>query len=225
MKRTGDLAANDVQGRDAGVTLVETMVAMVVFTACFAVFIGGLVVVVRDTTRTQAVSAATDQLRSAFTAMDREARYAESVNAPGAAGGAWWVEFQTPAHDGGTPACTQWRYDVGAGVLEERTWDATGEAAGTWRTTARGLATDPAVLTDGARAPFRVTSATSDTAGQEMTRQTLTVHLEVPRATGDRSGGTRTEALDTTFTAMNSSAKTDGILKSAVCSPSTTRVR
>lgn len=225
MKRTENQAGDGVESRDAGVTLVETLVAMLVFTACFAVFIGGLVVMVRDTTRTQAVSAASDQLRSAFTAVDREARYAESVNAPGVAGGAWWVELQSPAHDGGTPTCTQWRYDVGTGVLEERTWDATGEATNTWRTTAKGLATDPAVLTDGTRAPFRVTSATSDTAGQEMTRQTLAVHLEVPRVAGDRSGATRTEVLDTTFTAMNSSAKTDGILKSAVCSPSTTRVR
>ncbi|GAA0289622.1 PulJ/GspJ family protein [Kineococcus aurantiacus] len=213
------------QRSDDGVSLVETLLAMMIFTVCFAVFMAGLQLMVRDTTRTQQVTDATDQMRKAFTAMDLEARYAESVNAPAVVDGAWWVEFRDPIVDGGNPQCTQWRYAVSTGVLEARTWDSTQAAGATWTTLATGLSTDTALLTDTARQPFTRALATQ-AAGKtdEMTRQTLTVRLESPRKAADGSRSA-VDVLQTSFTAQNSSSQSDSNLGSAVCAPTTNRTR
>ena len=124
-------------------SLVETLVAMLIFTICFGVFMSGVMVMVRDTTRTQQVADAADQMRKAFSAMDVEARYAESVNVPTVVGGAWWVEFRDPIVDGGNPQCTQWRYAVSSGLLEERTWDSTQPAGRRGARSRRGCRPTP----------------------------------------------------------------------------------
>ncbi|WP_432522477.1 PulJ/GspJ family protein [Kineococcus sp. SYSU DK006] len=213
------------QPADEGMTLVETLVGMLIFSICFAVFVAGLQLMVRDTNRTQQVSDATDQMRKAFQAMDLEARYAESVNAPAVVDGAWWVEFRDPIVDGGNPRCTQWRYAVSSGLLEERSWDSTQPAGSTWRTLATGLSTDAALLTDATRQPFTRTLATQ-AAGttDELRQQTIAVRLESPRRASDGSRRA-VDVLQTTFTAQNSSSQSDSNLGSAVCSPTTNRTR
>ncbi|GAB3466645.1 hypothetical protein AB1207_18145 [Kineococcus endophyticus] len=209
---------------DQGITLVETLVAMMIFTACFAVFISGLMVMVRDTSRTQNVTDAANQMRKAFSTMDTQARYAESVNQPGVVGTSWYVEFRDPVVNAENPECTQWRYDVSAGTLSTRSWDSTVVVATPWTVLARGLSTDPGLLTDSTRQPFTTTfAAYSQADNADQTRQRITVRLSSPRPVGDGSSRTTAEQLTTTFTALNSDTDSDSNKGSAVCAPTTSR--
>lgn len=209
---------------DRGITLVETLVAMMIFTICFGVFISGLLVMVRDTTRAQDVVDASNQMRKAFSTMDTQARYAESVNQPGVVGTSWYVEFRDPIVNAGNPECTQWRYDVTTGTLSTRSWDSTVLVTAPWTVLATGLSTDPAVLTDPAQQPFTTTFAVRSVADNvDATRQRISVRLSSPRPAGDGSSRTRADQLTTTFTALNSSTESDSNKGTAVCAPTTSR--
>ncbi len=218
---------NTIQRRfrgDQGITLVETLVAMMIFTICFGVFISGLLVMVRDTSRTQDVVDASNEMRKAFSTMDTQARYAESVNQPGVVGNSWFVEFRDPIASAGNPECTQWRYDVSTGTLSTRSWDSTVVVTSPWTVLARGLSTDGALLTDATRQPFTTTFAVRSVANNnDVTRQSITVRLSSPRKVGDGTTRTRDDQLTTTFTALNSSTDSDSNKGTAVCAPTTSR--
>ncbi|WP_432540390.1 PulJ/GspJ family protein [Kineococcus sp. SYSU DK002] len=208
-------------------TVVEVTVAMFIFSLCMAVFISALLQMTRTTVRAQNVVDNADQLRKGVTRLESEVRYAEAVNAPGVVGQSWFLEFRTLGFDGAASSCTQWRYSVAQGVLEERTWDDTQAPVDQWTPVASRLSRDPAVLTTAARFPFKLTPATST-----RERQSVTVLLESPRD-GTRTGagaGPTGEQLRTVLTAVNSSASSksnellaSGQSKSPVCSPSTSR--
>jgi prepilin-type N-terminal cleavage/methylation domain-containing protein len=179
-------------GRDAGVTLVEFMVAMMIFTVVIAVFMGGLVVMTRSTARAQAVAEAGDDVRLAFQRMDKQVRYASAINRPGAGpSGAVYVEFRTTAvQPGDDPFCTQWRYVPSQGLLQVRSWDDVGAASpGAWNT----LIDDVRNTSD--EAPFTFVPA-----DDQRLHQQLRVHLLV--GPYDRAGA----ESQTTFVARNSSA-------------------
>ncbi|WP_432487600.1 PulJ/GspJ family protein [Kineococcus sp. SYSU DK018] len=216
-RRAPDPAGED---RDGGFTLVELIVAMGIFTLVLAVFMSGVLVMYRDTNRSQAVASTSDALRKTFMTMDRQVRYAEGVNYPGLVDGSYYVEFRSPS-DGGEPAtCYQWRYDASAGTLAYRTWAATGSPGSSWVQTAAGL------LTGLSSSPFTMLKAevTTETTKVSYTRQRLQVQLA-----GARAGGA--EQTSTTFVATNSSVDSPGnkavdaagVSDNPVCSPSTTR--
>ena len=212
---------------DAGVTIVEVTVAMFIFSICMAVFIAALLQMTSTTVRAQTVADNTGQLRKAVTRMETGVRYAEAVNAPGVVGQSWFLEFRTLGFDGAASSCTQWRYSVADGVLEERTWDDTQAPADQWAVVASRLSQDPAVLAVAARAPFVMTPATTT-----REHQSIKVLLESPRR-GTRTGAANSptgEQFRTVLTALNSSASSKGneLLstgqsKDPVCSSPTTR--
>ncbi|WP_432533516.1 PulJ/GspJ family protein [Kineococcus arenarius] len=210
----------DADGPDRGFTLVELLVAMGIFSLVLGVFMSGVLVMYRDTNRSQAVASTSDALRKTFMTMDRQVRYAEGVNYPGLVNGNYYVEFRAPS-DGGKPAtCYQWRYSVSGGTIAYRTWAATGSAGNVWTQTANGL------LTGLTTSPFTMHKAevTTEVDKVSYSRQRLQVRLS-----GARDGGA--EETSTTFVATNSgvdapgnkSVDVAGVSDNPVCSPSTTR--
>ena len=66
-----------------------------------------------------------DAARKIFQRIDKQIRYASSINRPGAGttAGTYYVEYLVSAVDAGQkPLCTQWRYTASTRKLDVRTW-------------------------------------------------------------------------------------------------------
>lgn len=206
---------------DAGMSLVELLVSMGIFTVIVSIFMAGVVVMTRNTTRAQAVGDSGDTVRKVYQRLDRDVRYAAAINRPGAgATGTYYVEYLITAVDAGLkPLCTQWRYTAATRKLEVRTWrDVATPAPTAWRTMATNVRNDLSVA---ATRPFEFTKADAT-----FRKQQLRVYLDVsPGATGqaERKGA----QLDSTFVARNSSEQSqsnadvfpspDGLSDTPVC--------
>lgn len=206
--------------RDAGISLMELIVSMAIFTVVIAVFMSGLLVMTQGAVRAQDVTDAGDAARKSFQTMDKQIRYASSINLPGVgASGAHYVEFLTTAvPDGGDPLCTQWRYDPTARVLEYRTWrDLPTGGPSAWRHIAGDVRNQ---LTGAAAQPPFVL----ERAGATTTRQKLLVTIDVGRGP---AGADQVVGADvaTAFVARNSSDASpsnadlnlDGVSDTPVC--------
>ncbi len=115
---------------DSGFTLIELLVALAVFSIFIAVAITAVVQVSQTTLTTQSRATSAQADLNAFQNLDREVRYADSVNFPGvSATGSRYVEFRLPAAStvSGLAECYQWRYDPVNKVIQRRHWiDQTG---------------------------------------------------------------------------------------------------
>jgi prepilin-type N-terminal cleavage/methylation domain-containing protein len=183
--------------RDAGMSLTELIIAMAIFTIVITVFTGGLMTMARSTARTFEVTDASNSLRTTFQHLDRQIRYASSINSPGVgSSGSWYVEFLTTSvPDGELPICTQWRYDPTAETLAYRTWrDDSSSAVSNWRVVAEDVRNDTASGQD----PFVYHRANG-----VYTRQRLDVAVFV--ASDPNPGGDVDADISSTFVARNSS--------------------
>ena len=207
---------------DAGMTLVELLVAMGIFTLVIAIFMGGVVMMTRGTVRADVTSASGDSVRNVFQRLERQVRYAESVNYPGTGpSGATYVEFRTGAavSSTGQAMCTQWRWDPSSGDLQSRSWrDASGATVPPWSTVIGQVLADKLPEGSGPRPyPFQVLQAD---AGKNQPRQRLVLRLRV----GDDVADARVVS-ETTFVARNSTiasvsnadANNDGQSDTQVC--------
>lgn len=205
------------EARDGGMSVIELITAMGIFTVVLAVFLGGLVTMARGTTRATQVADTSDSLRATFQAMDRQIRYASSINRPGTgASGAWYVEFiATELPDSQDPLCTQWRFDPTAQTLAYRTWRDTPSSTVTpWHTAAHGVSYD----SSSGQRPFTFTPASGT-----HYRQQLTVVVNI--GPGAVPGAEVTGDVSTVFVARNSSetspsnpdANGDGASDAPVC--------
>ncbi|GCE77349.1 PulJ/GspJ family protein [Cellulomonas biazotea] len=178
-------------------TLVELLVSMAIFTILVSVVMGGVVIMSRNTVRTDMTVAASDGVRTAFQRMDRQVRYAEAINFPGSgADGRRYVEFRVGAtvSANGKAMCTQWRWDPTTGRVERRSWeDKPSPSIPGFSTIVSDV---QAPLSGGADPyPFRMVKATDANP-----RQRLVMRLRV----GDPSF-TRTVESESEFVARNSS--------------------
>ncbi len=184
-------------GRDDGMTLVELMVAMGIFTTVVALFMSGLVVITRGTVRDTSQSDAMSASRVAFQRLDRQVRYAEAVNAPGTgASGAQYVEFRISGAVAATgqPRCYQWRYDPTVRTLSMRMWDdLAGVSPPPYTTVATNV--QPAPSGYGAPYPFAFTPASTTQAHQALSLR-LRAGVDSAQVSVDTT---------TTFSARNSS--------------------
>ncbi|WP_156043795.1 prepilin-type N-terminal cleavage/methylation domain-containing protein [Cellulomonas sp. URHE0023] len=185
---------------DNGMTLVELLVSMGILTVIIGMFMGGVVVMTKDTSRAQGVSNAGDAARKVFQRMDKEIRYSSSINRPGVGttAGTYYVEYLISAVGAGQkPLCTQWRYTSSTRTLDVRTWrvQATPVVSG-WNTMAVNVRNNLSVST---QLPFVFTPA-----GSTYQRQQLRVFLDM----GVGSGTTAKAGaqLDSYFFARNTSA-------------------
>src|SRR3954452_19586788 len=137
--------------RDSGVTLVEMLMVMVLFTFILSLVVGALVSVMRDSKRIQDRTDAIDQSRLAIAQIDRQVRSGNVLYNPAAdpdataaamnipASKTWQMRIYTQAN--GLERCVQWQ--VIGGVLRTRSWTPTWQTDGVvsaWKTVARGIA-------------------------------------------------------------------------------------
>jgi prepilin-type N-terminal cleavage/methylation domain-containing protein len=182
---------------DAGVSLMELMVAMVVMAIVGAIFIGAVVTMYDSSNHSQAVADTSQELNLAFSRLDTQVRYASYVSIPGQDandGGNWYVELQDA---NASPAvCTQLRVDQVSRQLQQRTWSGAA-APGAWQPLASGVVNGAAT---GSGAPFVVTVA------RGVVRSTqLAVNLLTSEGSGTR-GAVSQSAM--TFTSLNTNPTT-----------------
>lgn len=182
---------------DWGYTTIELLVAMGMFLVVITVFMSGLVVMTKSTARNQATADASDGLRRAFQQLDREVRYADSMNLPGAGGaGRTYIEFRQDENvsPSGVTTCIQWRWNPTEELLETRSWAASAATLPAFRTVATNIV--------GATPIFTMVQASPQRPHQE-----LIVNLTVQRPSLEREVSSQS-----TFVARNSDASAPGNL-------------
>ncbi|MEO6944809.1 MAG: type II secretion system protein [Lacisediminihabitans sp.] len=196
-------SAQDQDFAESGVTMVELMITILVFSIFLAVVLSSLVGITKASTQAQTIARSSTGVLIVFQNFDRAIRYADVINAPAAAAGGRYVEFRVPAKDVASVAtCTQWRYVPSTKVIQSRQWPdgATGSATA-WATKLTF------VFDDGANYPFALIPAGGT--GSTMQQLKLTI---------DAGNASQKGALVTTnFVARNSSAasNTAGVICSA----------
>jgi prepilin-type N-terminal cleavage/methylation domain-containing protein len=202
--------------RDAGVTLIELIIAMGIFAILMGIFMVGIARMTHQTVRVQSVGEATVSLQRAFERLDRQIRYAEAVNRSVLVNGSYYLEFQTSAESLHTAVgrCDQYRVNVAAGTFEARSWNlaapytASGWASFATRVVVRKNSAGVVIV------PFQVLPTSSD-----FIRQRVTVRLDVkrPDAPVVQTDGTFVARNTTTNTATNADTNTDGVSDTQVC--------
>jgi len=176
---------------DAGVTLLELMVAMTLMSFFGAIFVSGIAQMYRMAGRAEAAADAQAQIRIAFIRLDTQIRYATGLSTPGPATGTdRYVEYLTS--NTGTEMCGEVRLQGSTSLLQWRQWKR-GDPPGGWTVLASGITSTT---------PFTVTGTSTGSANQ-----TLTISL-----TSTASG--RAKQSRTTFAALNSGP---GVDTSAYC--------
>jgi hypothetical protein len=175
---------------DAGVSLVELLVAMSLMAMVGAMFTTGIVQIRSSINKADSTYESQNQINAAFLRLDQEIRYASGVSTPDKAGGDWYVEYSVDVKSVDT--CVELRVNAATRQLQRRQWGhgATPLQPTGWTTLATGVT---------ATTPFATTVA--DKANLTGLRfQTLT--LDVTSTTGAGAMGS-TRATNVTFTALN----------------------
>lgn len=182
---------------ESGLSLVELMVAMAIFTIFIVIVLTSVVAISRSAVRTQLVGQSTNSTLVVFGSIDRQVRYSDSINFPGAgASGDRYVEFRVPAASTASAVaiCYQWRFSISNLRLESRQWN---ESDPTTATAWSPKLTD--VANDGDPThPFQLTPANNT----DKPRQQLLITLN-PGADAQTAGA----SMSTTFIARNTSIK------------------
>lgn len=200
--------------REEGLTIIELVVAMSIFTIVLSMYFSALISMSHTTVRAQDGVDAADALRATFNTLDHQVRYATSINRPvQGSSGAWYVELEATNLPNAQPdMCYQWRLDPATNVMSTRTWSEDGTSSVTaWH----GVSWD--VTAPGGGSPFTFVAAEGS-----VLKQSLSVSLEVVSAT---AGTGQLAQQTTTFIARNSSSKSpsnidadkDGVSDHAVC--------
>ena len=201
--------------RDSGLTTIELIVAMGIFVTVIAIFMSGVVVMTKNSVRSTVTINAGDSARLVLQRFDKQLRYADAVNLPGAGtGGRQYIEFRTPATvaKSGVTTCTQWRWDPATAVIEMRSW-ADG-ATGTMPAfvgVGKGVVADASVTTY----PFAVELASPLHPRQEVTVSLLLTGAEKSKVSAASSFVARNSSVDSPSNVDTS--PTDGVSDSPVC--------
>lgn len=124
---------------DAGMTLVEVLVAMVLTVIVIAVMIPSMLPYLRLVNSSKVRSTSTSDAQIVFERIDSEVRFASAINQQGygvsnisnpddpsiPAQKARYIEWLTPAESSptGKALCTQWRFVPSRNSIEERQWN------------------------------------------------------------------------------------------------------
>jgi Tfp pilus assembly protein PilW len=174
---------------DAGFTLVDVLVSMLIMSIVMVIFTTGIIQLHRLANSTEARSDAQSQISVALLRLDKEVRYAAGIGLPHTVNGNPYVEYLITRAGG--DQCVQLR--VAGGILSRRTWipGAVPLAPAPWTALASNITTAQ---------PFEHLAAT-DTIGH----QRLTVKLA---ATSGNGRNTVRKASEITFTALNTGLQT-----------------
>jgi type II secretory pathway pseudopilin PulG len=178
---------------DAGTTLIELVVGMVIMSIFMVIFTGAILTMTQTVNKVQTLTTSTTQINQAFLRLDKLVRYAAAITTPGqSAGGDWYVEIDSS--NTGTETCTQLRVD--SQQLQLRSWPATSVAPAAFvgapiADNIANASTDP---------PFTVPGASVGASTSPFQRLQVTLRATAP------STATSTNRSQMTFTALNSSA-------------------
>jgi prepilin-type N-terminal cleavage/methylation domain-containing protein len=176
---------------DRGVTLVEVLVSMSVFSVLLAIFTTGVLSMFRSADKNMDIAQTVSQANIAFSQLDKQIRYASAIAAPPnpALASGSYVEYLISVGTVGT--CYELWYDPVRHALRIRDWPAKNAAVASWRTLATGVtATTPFTLIQPA---------------DQFTFQRL--RLDLTTYAGPTVGITRAQT-SVTFTALNTTAST-----------------
>lgn len=192
VKRRSESAT--VSDDEAGFSLVELMVAMMVFSIFLAIVVSSVIAIASASTRVQIASRSSSGVLVVFQNLDRQIRYANAVNFPGAGTttGSRYVEFRVGADSdpSGVATCYQWRYWPTTKSIQSRQWSEASAPGAIWATKVLNVL-DPG----GATYPFKLTPAAE---GGLATQQ---LQLTISSGTATAAGA----AISSTFVARNSS--------------------
>lgn len=179
-------------GRDqAGFTLVEMGVAMLIMGIFMAMVVSAMIHLVNPTVQTEAIRDSSDQLNIAFLDLDSEVRYAYEVWAPyqgsPSTDDTWDIEYESTFNGASEPSCTELQYNYKLGELLQATWTKGSTTTPSFKELAYDLT--------GSGDPFQVVQNSSYEKVQ------LMVSLS---ATSGSGAGKETTSSSVTFTALNS---------------------
>ena len=180
---------------EAGFSLVELMVAMAIFTIFIVIVLGSVVAISRSAVRTQLVGQSTNSSLVVFGSIDRQVRYADAINFPGAGTfGDRYVEFRVPAASTASTVamCYQWRFSVTNLRLESRQWNESDPTTSTAFSVKLTDMADDGVATH----PFQLQPATTTSTPQQL-------FLVLNPGTDAQLAGA---SMSTSFVARNSSS-------------------
>ncbi|MBX6371502.1 MAG: prepilin-type N-terminal cleavage/methylation domain-containing protein [Acidothermus sp.] len=148
----------NADARDGGLTLVELLVAMTVFSVLIVVSIALYMTMAKTTTAETQRATANDQVRLAVWDIERQVRSGNVLYSPSLdSSGNPIVLVYTQAN--GNQRCVEWRYNVAKQALETRSWTTTYKLDGNvspWRVVAIHVVND---LKNPAQQPFVLNSA------------------------------------------------------------------
>jgi prepilin-type N-terminal cleavage/methylation domain-containing protein len=190
---------------DDGFTLIELLVAMALFSILLAIFASATTIMLKDVRRQDRLSDDADGARRVVQQLDKQIRYANAVNTPGAtADGTVWVEWQQ-GNKGQQQTCVQWRLRPD-GNMQYRTWQPILSGSGTvtptgWVSRANHISPP---------ASGAVFSLAPTVAASNASKQQLTIKFRAIQGSPAVS-----KATQVTLTALNT--KTSNTPATAVC--------
>jgi prepilin-type N-terminal cleavage/methylation domain-containing protein len=195
---TGDIMIMGLPAQ-AGVTLIEVLVAMTLMTIFMSMVTTGVVQMYRAANKSESISIAQSQLRIAFQRLDKEVRYASGISRPGSGvdGSAFYVEYLTT--NDGARRCRALRLRDNK-LQQHVVWTEGAPQAQVWNTLAAGVSV-LAPSYDGAVAgvtagPFTFFPADATTDYQRL-------QLSITATYGSGTTATRKD-FRINFTALNS---------------------
>lgn len=192
---------------DAGLTLLEIMVAMGILSVVMAAATTAIAQIYRSVNESENSAEAQAQVTRAFTRLDQEIRYARAISTPAVLNGDYYVEYLMNIDNVDT--CVELRLLTSTNDLQRRQW-----IKKVTPLTPTGWTTLAAVVTSGA--PFTTLAADRNTlTGFRYQRLRLTVSAVLGGGSGGGSvsSGGSTRQTDVTFTALNAMAgiNTNGV--------------
>lgn len=173
-------------GGDAGVSLIELIVAMGLMGTFMAIFTGAVLQIYGTVNRNEAIGDSQTQVTLAMGRLDKEIRYAAEVGVPGTVSGVSYAEYFTTNE--GVSRCGQLRMDPVNDQLKLRSWTL-GATPPAWNTV-------PVLVA-------HVDSISFPTARQTSGYQQLRIQLQ---ASAGGAAANVTKDTDVTFAALNSTA-------------------
>jgi prepilin-type N-terminal cleavage/methylation domain-containing protein len=190
---------------DDGFSLMETIVAMVIFSLFMSVAMAAIISMLTSTQKSQNLTDSATQVENSFQKLDHQVRYSDAITPVGQVGANWYVEWHSQATSTTAETCYQLKYDATAKTLVERTWSPTASPihATAWYQLAKNLTNNTALA---AQYPFAQTGTKKQavTGDVLLSRQQLAVVLVVGTSIGKGKEGS---ILSASFTALNSTTK------------------
>lgn len=197
---------------DAGVTLIELLVAMSVMSILMTIVTAAVVQIHHAVNGVDSLAQTQSQINTAFVRLDKEIRYARGVSDPALVSGDYYVEYLRSVNSVDT--CVELRLRTATSELQRRQWtkNMSPLAPGAWTTLASNVT---------GATPFTVTAAdTNSLTGFRYQRLTVALTAIVGGGSSGvnsgRAGATR--QTNVTFTAMNATASSNSTASnSATC--------